>query len=60
MIYILYNCVHLHILEKTCSTVKNPKFIITYSEDEYESANRAKYPTYENGLYSIRIDLPGT
>ena len=43
MTYILYGSVHLHILEKNWCTVKNPKFIITYSEYEYESANRAKY-----------------
>ena len=44
MTYILYSCVYLHNLEKNWRTVKNPKFIITYSEHEYESANRAKYP----------------
>ena len=41
MTYISYSCVQLHALEyckkKSWSNKKNPKFIIPYSEYEYES-----------------------
>ena len=41
MTYISYSCVHLHALEyckkKSWSNKKIPKFIIPYSEYEYES-----------------------
>ena len=57
MAYISYSCVHLHIFEKTWSTVKNSKFIITYSEYEYESANRAKYPVRKWTLQRIRLNV---